>query len=125
MPNLAILGGKPTRTKPYPRWPLHDERDIEAVTRVIESGNWGGYPYPGNETRRFLQKFKTMQGGSHAVTAINGTVTMEVALRASDIGWGDEVIIPAYTFQATAAAPMAAGAIPVLIVLIPNQSRER
>jgi dTDP-4-amino-4,6-dideoxygalactose transaminase len=45
----------------------------------------------------------------------NGTVTMEVALRAADIGWGDEVIVPAYTFQATASAPMAAGAIPVIV----------
>ena len=40
---------------------------------------------------------------------VNGTITIEVALRAADIGWGDEVIVPAYTFSATAAAPMAAG----------------
>jgi dTDP-4-amino-4,6-dideoxygalactose transaminase len=45
---------------------------------------------------------------------------MEVALRAADIGWGDEVIVPAYTFQATASAPMAAGAIPVIVDIDPN-----
>jgi len=45
---------------------------------------------------------------------------MEVALRAAGIGWGDEVIVPAYTFQATAAAPMAAGAIPVIVDVDPN-----
>jgi dTDP-4-amino-4,6-dideoxygalactose transaminase len=50
----------------------------------------------------------------------NGTVTMEVACRAADIGWGDEVIVPAYTFQATAAAPMAAGAIPVIVDIDPE-----
>src|ERR1041384_8042175 len=50
----------------------------------------------------------------------NGTVTMEVALRAAGIGWGDEVIVPAYTFQATASAPMAAGAIPVIVDVDPN-----
>ena len=50
-----------------------------------------------------------MQGGGYPVLMVNGTVTMEVALRAADIGWGDEVIVPALTFQATAAAPMAAG----------------
>jgi dTDP-4-amino-4,6-dideoxygalactose transaminase len=50
----------------------------------------------------------------------NGTITMEVALRAADIGWGDEVIVPAYTFQATAAAPMAAGAIPVIADVDPE-----
>jgi len=46
---------------------------------------------------------------------VNGTITIEVALRAADIGWGDEVIVPAYTFSVAAAAPMAAGAIPVLV----------
>ena len=51
---------------------------------------------------------------------INGTVTMEVALRAAGIGWGDEAIVPAYTFQATAAAPMGAGAIPVIVDVDPN-----
>lgn len=50
----------------------------------------------------------------------NGTITMEVALRAADIGWGDEAIVPAYTFQATAAAPMAAGAIPVIVDIDPE-----
>jgi L-glutamine:2-deoxy-scyllo-inosose/3-amino-2,3-dideoxy-scyllo-inosose aminotransferase len=120
MSKLAILGGEPTRTKPYPEWPVHDERDIEAVTRVIKSGNWGGYPYPGPETRKFLQKFVELQGGGYPVAMANGTVTMEVALRASGIGWGDEVIVPAITFQATAAAPLAAGAIPVIVDVDPE-----
>jgi dTDP-4-amino-4,6-dideoxygalactose transaminase len=115
MSDLAILGGTPTRTTPYPEWPVHDERDTDAVTRVIKSGQWGGYPYPGPETAAFLKKFAKLQGGGYPVACANGTVTMEVALRASDIGWGDEVIVPAYTFQATAAAPMAAGAIPVIV----------
>ena len=120
MSKLALLGGEPTRKKPYPQWPVHDERDIEAVTRVIKSGNWGGYPYPGPETRKFLQAFVELQGGGYPVAMINGTVTMEVALRASDIGWGDEVIVPAVTFQATAAAPMAAGAVPVIVDIDPE-----
>jgi len=120
MSKLAILGGDPTRIEGYPEWPVHDQRDIEAATRVIKSGNWGGYPYPGPETRRFLKMFVEMQGSGYPVAAINGTVTMEVALRAADIGWGDEVIVPAYTFQATAAAPIAAGAIPVIVDIDPE-----
>ena len=120
MSTLAILGGDPVRRDPYPEWPVHDERDVAAVTRVIKSGNWGGYPYPGQETAAFLQEFLTMQGGEYAVACANGTVTMEVALRAAGIGWGDEVIVPAYTFQATAAAPMAAGCIPVIVDVDPN-----
>ena len=120
MSKLAVFGGEPVRVEPYPAWPVHDERDVEAVTRVVRSGNWGGYPYPGPETRVFLENFAAMQGGGYPVAMANGTVTMEVALRASGIGWEDEVIVPALTFQATAAAPMAAGAIPVIVDIDPQ-----
>lgn len=120
MSDLVVFGGEPVRKEAYPEWPVHDQRDITAATRVIESGNWGGYPYPGPETAAFLEEFLAMQGGDYAIACANGTVTMEVALRAAGIGWGDEVIVPAYTFQATAAAPMAAGAIPVIVDVDPN-----
>ena len=120
MSELAILGGPKTRTEPYPAWPVWDQRDIDAVTEVIKSGRWGGYPYPGPKTAELAKKFAELQGGGYAVPMANGTVTMEVALRAAGIGWGDEVIVPAYTFQATASAPMAAGAIPVIVDVDPN-----
>ena len=120
MSELAIFGGPKTRTEPYPQWPVWDQRDIDAVTEVIKSGQWGGYPYPGPKTAELARKFAEMQGGDYAVVMVNGTITMEVALRAAGIGWGDEVIVPAYTFQATASAPMAAGAIPVIVDVDPN-----
>jgi len=120
MSELAILGGPKTRTEAYPQWPVWDQRDIDAVTEVIKSGRWGGYPYPGPKTAELAKKFSELQGGGYAVPMINGTVTMEVALRAAGIGWGDEVIVPAYTFQATASAPMAAGAIPVIVDIDPD-----
>ena len=120
MSELAILGGSKTRTEPYPQWPVWDQRDIDAVTEVVKSGRWGGYPYPGPKTAELAKKFSELQGGGYAVPMINGTVTMEVALRAAGIGWGDEVIVPAYTFQATASAPMGAGAIPVIVDVHPN-----
>lgn len=115
MSELAILGGPKTRTEPYPQWPVWDQRDIDAVTEVIRSGRWGGYPYPGPKTAQLAKKFEELQGGGYAVPMTNGTLTMEVALRSAGIGWGDEVIVPAYTFQATASAPMSAGAIPVIV----------
>jgi dTDP-4-amino-4,6-dideoxygalactose transaminase len=120
MSELAILGGPKTRTEEYPDWPVFDQREVDAVTDVIRSGQWGGYPYPGPQTQRFLAEFLAYQGGQYAISAANGTVTMEIALRAAGIGWGDEVIVPAYTFQATAAAPMAAGAIPVIVDVDPE-----
>jgi dTDP-4-amino-4,6-dideoxygalactose transaminase len=120
MSKLALHGGEPVRKEPYPAWPVHDERDIAAVTEVIKSGQWGGYPYPGPQTAEFTRRFAELQGGGYAVAMANGTITREVALRAANIGWGDEVIVPAYTFQATAAAPMAAGAIPVIVDIDPE-----
>ena len=120
MSELAILGGPKTRSKPYPAWPVWDQRDIEAVTEVVKSGRWGGYPYPGPKTAELARKFAEMQGGGHAVAMANGTVTLEVALRVAGIGWGDEVLVPACTFQATAAAPMNAGAVPVIVDIDPN-----
>jgi len=120
MPELAILGGQPVRTDPYPKWPVFDDRDLQAITRTVESGRWGGFPYPGPNTAQFAEKFSEIQGGGYAVPMMNGTITMEVALRAAGIGWGDEVIVPAYTFQATASAPMAAGAIPVIVDIDPD-----
>jgi dTDP-4-amino-4,6-dideoxygalactose transaminase len=120
MSELAILGGTPARSEPYPPWPVHDERDVAAVTAVVKSGHWGGHPYPGPHTAEFVRRFAELQGGGYPVTMANGTVTMEVALRAANVGWGDEVIVPAYTFQATAAAPMAAGAIPVIVDIDPE-----
>lgn len=116
----AILGGDRAVTTEYPAWPVHDERDVEAVTNVVRSGRWGGFPYPGPETARFAERFAELHGGGVAVPMVNGTITMEVAMRVMDIGWGDEVIVPAYTFQATAAAPMAAGAIPVIVDVDPD-----
>ncbi|KUK92573.1 MAG: hypothetical protein XE06_1229 [Anaerolineaceae bacterium 46_22] len=42
MEKLAVLGGDPIRVEKYPAWPIFDERDIEAVTRTVKSGRWGG-----------------------------------------------------------------------------------
>ncbi len=120
MTQLAVFGGQPIRTEKYPRWPVFDYRDIEAVTNTIKSGRWGGFPYPGPNTAAFAERFAEMQGGGYAVPMLNGTITMEVALRAADIGWGDEVIVPAYTFQATAYAPMVVGACPVIVDISPD-----
>ncbi len=120
MSELAIFGGPKSRTAAYPDWPVWDESDVQAVMEVVRSGRWGGFPYPGPKTAELAKKFSELQGGGFAVPMINGTVTMEVALRAAGIGWGDEVIVPAYTFQATATAPMAAGAIPIIVDINPK-----
>jgi dTDP-4-amino-4,6-dideoxygalactose transaminase len=120
MNELALNGGTPVRSNPYPSWPSGDDREIDAVTDVIRSGDWGGYPEPGRYGGRFEDSFAEYQGARHGILMANGTITMEVALKALGIGWGDEVIIPALTFAATAYAPIAAGALPVIVDVTPD-----
>jgi dTDP-4-amino-4,6-dideoxygalactose transaminase len=120
MTELAIRGGSPVRPEGFPAWPVWDEREIQAVTEVVRSGNWGGFPEPGPKAAEFEAKFAAYQGADFGVLMANGTVTMEVALKALGIGWGDEVILPALTFAATAYAPMAAGALPVIVDVTPE-----
>jgi dTDP-4-amino-4,6-dideoxygalactose transaminase len=120
MPQLAINGGTAVRAEPYPDWPKGDDRDVAAVTEVVRSGRWGGYPEPGPKAEEFERRFSSYQGARHGILMSNGTVTMEVALKALGIGWGDEVIVPALTFNATAYAPIAAGALPVFVDVKPD-----
>ena len=120
MAELAVNGGTPVRTTAYPVWPEWDHRELDAVTSVIRSGTWGGFPEPGTNASRFEEAFAAYQGARHGILMANGTVTMEVALKALGIGWGDEVIVPALTFAATAYAPMAAGALPVIVDVEPR-----
>ncbi len=121
MAALAINGGTPVREAPYPDWPpTNDEEYVAAVADVVRSGAWGGFPEPGVHGGAFEASFAAYQGAQHGVLMMNGTVTMEVACKALGIGWGDEVIVPALTFAATAYAPMAAGALPVFVDVTPD-----
>ncbi len=120
MAELAINGGTAVRPNPYPAWPTIDESDVAAVVKVVRGGEWGGFPEPGVNAVAFEEAFAAYQGAQHGVLMMNGTVTMEVACKALDIGWGDEVIVPALTFAATAYAPMAAGALPVIVDVTPE-----
>ncbi len=120
MAELAIAGGRPVRTSPYPDWPRGDDEDVAAVEDVVRGGRWGGFPEPGPKAEAFEETFAAYQGARHGVLMANGTVTMEVALKALGIGWGDEVIIPALTFAATVYAPIAAGAVPVIVDVTPD-----
>jgi dTDP-4-amino-4,6-dideoxygalactose transaminase len=120
MAELAIAGGRPIRTAPYPEWPHGDDEDVAAVEEVVRGGRWGGFPEPGPTAAAFEEAFAAYQGAGHGVLMANGTVTMEVSLKALGIGWGDEVILPALTFAATVYAPIAAGAVPVIVDVTPD-----
>lgn len=116
MANLAINGGEPFRTAPYPLWPEYDENEKKALLNVLESRNWGTL---GPEVHAFEKEFAQYLGSGRALTVSNGTVSLEIILRALGIGHGDEVIIPPYTFVATATAVLMAGATPVFADIDP------
>jgi dTDP-4-amino-4,6-dideoxygalactose transaminase len=118
---LAVSGGTPVRSTPYPEWPSLDESDVDAVTAVVRGRQVGGFPEPGPKAAEFAAGFAAYQGAAHGIVMANGTVTMEVALKALQVGWGDEVIVPALTFAATPYAAIAAGALPVFVDVEPER----
>lgn len=113
MEKLALFGGTPVRTTPFAPWPQFDERERTYLLAALESRRWGGYPFPSPLAVEFGQRFAAFHGAEFGIPAANGTVTLEIALRAVGIKAGDEVIVPPLTFMATAAAAVHLNAIPV------------
>lgn len=94
------------------KWPCHEADEIEAVTRVLASGRVNALVH-GEETGAFAAEFAQYCGIAHGLCMANGTLTLEIGLRALGIGPGDEVIVPARSFFATASCVLAAGGLPV------------
>ncbi len=92
-------------------WPCFAEDEIAAVDAVLRSGKVNYWT--GEEGRAFEKEFAAWCNTEHAVAVANGTVALELALHALDIGPGDEVVVPPRTFLATASAVIARGAKPV------------
>ncbi len=115
MGKLAITGGSPVRTKPFPQWPEFGDEERKALLEVLESGDWGGYPSPNTYAQKFNERFAAFHDAKQGIAASNGTVTLEVAIRAAGLLPGDEVILPAYTWIGTAAAVLFAQCIPVFV----------
>ena len=96
----------------FPVWPEYAEDEIAAVEAVLRSGKvnyWSG-----NQGASFEKEFAAYTGVKHAVALANGTLALEAALYALGIGDGDEVIVPARTFIATASSVAMCGAVPVV-----------
>jgi dTDP-4-amino-4,6-dideoxygalactose transaminase len=101
-----------------PSWPFFDEADLDVAREVLVSGRVNYWT--GDHGRSFEAEFAAAVGTSHAVVVSNGTVALELALRAIGISGGDEVIVPAATFIATAAAVVSCGARPVVVDVDPR-----
>jgi dTDP-4-amino-4,6-dideoxygalactose transaminase len=118
--SLALLGGEPVRRKPFSPWPQYKSSDLERMTRVIESRHWGGFPYPTTLATEFCKGFADLQGAKYALPVINGTLSITIALQVAGVGFGDEVIVPAYTWDGTATAVLAMGGVPVFADIDPD-----
>jgi len=120
MSTLAILGGEPIRRRPFSPWPQYQAGDLDRIVRTVESRHWGGYPYPTLMATEFCRGFAELQGAKYALPVANGTVSITVSLQALGVTFGDEVIVPAYTWDGTATAVLAMGAIPVFADIDPD-----
>jgi len=118
MAELALKGGKKSKQKPFPIWPHYDDAERKALTEVLDSGVW--WRTPGTRTLAFEQEFAKFHGAKHGIAVTNGTAALEVAMSALGIAPGDEVIVPNFTFIATASAVLYAGAMPVMVDVSPE-----
>ncbi len=118
MEKLAILGGEAIKKKPFPEWPQYDQREEKALMEVLHSKVW--WRTPGTKTLEFEQKFAQYHQAKHGIACTNGTAALEIAMAALGIGLGDEVIVPSFTFVATASAVLFTGAMPVMVDVDPE-----
>ncbi len=93
MSKLAILGGKPVRSKnqKLATWPISDKKDAELVKKITLSNRWS---FDGEYEWKFAEAFTKYQGAKYGLCCSNGTVGIQLALEALDIGAYDEVIVP-------------------------------
>jgi dTDP-4-amino-4,6-dideoxygalactose transaminase len=122
MYKLALKGGKPVA--PYglrTEWPVFDESDKYAVLEALSSGRWCAITHgPDTKNGQFEAAFTHYLTVKYGLLVNNGTNAIALALKAGGVGHGDEVIVPAVTFIATATAAVQIGAIPVFADIDPE-----
>jgi perosamine synthetase len=109
----AKLGGKPVCSGGWPGWPVYDETEEKALLGTLHSGHW--YRGSGKAVSRFEDAYEKLTGAKHCLAAASGTAALTTALGALDLGPGDEVIIPPYTFVATYNVVVLNYALPVFV----------
>ena len=100
--------------------PLIGEEEIQLVVDVLKSGFLTSRGPSGSMVGKFEEEFARYVGARHAVAANSGTAALHMALLAAGVGPGDEVLIPSFTFVATAEAVVLSGAKPVFVDIEPE-----
>lgn len=110
---LASKGGQPVRQagKTWPKWPVFDDLERKAIQEVLDSGKW----FYDQRVKKFEQEYAAFQDAKFCVSCNSGTAGLEILLQALGVGPGDEVIVPPYTFVATASAVMRVGATVIFV----------
>jgi dTDP-4-amino-4,6-dideoxygalactose transaminase len=116
---LAINGGPRLRQASFHGWPVVGDETVDAVTDVLRSARWNRRR-GGTRTAEFEQEFARYHDCAYGLCVSNGTAALEVAVRAAGVEIGDEVIVPPYSFMATASAPLQVGAVPVFVDIDPE-----
>ncbi|MCF6285628.1 MAG: DegT/DnrJ/EryC1/StrS family aminotransferase [Candidatus Hydrogenedentes bacterium] len=121
MGKLALNGGRAIRAKSkakdWASWPVSDAADAKLLAEITKSNRWS---YDGPHEWDFAEKFAAYQGAKFGLCCSKGTVGIQLALEALEIGAYDEVIVPGMTWQATAAACVDVNAIPILADVEPD-----
>ena len=121
MEKLAMLGGPRAvpRDRRIPAWPVVTEKDKEAVQRVMDGGRFTSASSGEREIDGLERDWAAEVGTRYCVAVSNGTTALSLAIAAAGIGAGDEVIVPALSFIASAIAPLHVSAIPVFADIDP------
>ncbi len=117
MSELAIFGGKPVRKEPFPLWPRVTAGQKEQLLNTLESDSLG---IGSDAIKAFEDQFAEFHDAKYCIATSSGTNALWVALKAGGVSAGDEVIIPPYTFIATASAVLMANAVPVFVDIDPD-----
>jgi perosamine synthetase len=113
---LAVLGGTPVRKAPFPAWPIIDKTDRSNWANVLEQKEWCRLTDRGPlYVKHFEDTYAEMTGAKRCLATSSGTTALVTSLNAIDIGPGDEVIVPPYTFVATINAVFLQHALPVYV----------
>ena len=112
MNTLALFGGTPVREKSFPSWPKPTQKLTDALLNTLHNDLWG---VGSNINKEFNDAFASFQDAKYSISTSSGTSALWVALKAAGVNAGDEVIVPAYTFIATASSVLMANAVPVFV----------
>jgi dTDP-4-amino-4,6-dideoxygalactose transaminase len=115
---LAIDGGTPVRTSPIGRWPEFGKPEEDLLLQALRSGVWGSID--GTFVKDLEREFAAVHDARYGVSTVNATMGLSVAMKAIGIGSGDEVLVPPYTFIATASAALMLGAVPIFVDVDPE-----